>query len=233
MNFALILSGGVGSRMRSDGFPKQYIEVKDKPILLYTLEKFQTCTAIDKIVIVADPTWQTQITAWMELSGISKFSGFASPGESRQESIFSGLSSCMTLSRGEDDGVIIHDGVRPLVSHGLICACLEALTDYDGSMPVLPVTDTTYVSQDGKHISGLLDRSTLFSGQAPEAFRLRPYYRINKEATKQELAETRGTTEIAYRHNFNIRLIPGEYGNFKLTTPTDLDRFRAILEENK
>lgn len=233
MNIALILSGGVGSRMRSDGFPKQYIEIKDKPILLYTLEKFQTCQAIDKIVIVADPTWQKQIAQWMNASGISKFAAFANPGESRQESIFSGLSACMELSQSENDGVIIHDGVRPRVSHGLITACLDALAEYDGSMPVLPVTDTTYLSQDGKHISGLLDRSTLFSGQAPEAFRLHPYYRINKAATKQELAETRGTTEIAYRHDFNIRLIPGEYGNFKLTTPTDLDRFRALLEENK
>ena len=151
----------------------------------------------------------------------------------RQESIFSGLSVCMAQSQKDDDGVIIHDGVRPLLSHDLITACLDALQDYDGSMPVLPVTDTTYLSQDGKHISGLLDRSTLFSGQAPEAFRLHAYYRINQAATKQELAETRGTTEIAYRHNFNIRLIPGEYGNFKLTTPTDLDRFRAILEETK
>lgn len=233
MNFALILSGGVGSRMRSDGFPKQYIEVKDKPILLYTLEKFQTCPAIDKLVIVADPTWQEQISAWMAQSGISKFAAFANPGESRQESIFSGLSACMELSQSEADGVIIHDGVRPLVSHGLITACLDALAEYDGSMPVLPVTDTTYLSQDGKHISGLLDRSTLFSGQSPEAFRLHPYYRINQASSKQELAATRGTTEIAYRHNFNIRLIPGEYGNFKLTTPTDLDRFRALLEENK
>ena len=233
MNIALILSGGVGSRMRSDGFPKQYIEIHGKPILMYTLEKFQTCPVIDRIVVVADPAWQSDIRAWVARDGIAKFAGFAQPGTSRQGSILNGLEVCMTLAAGEADGVIIHDGVRPLVSHALIGDCLAALKDYDGSMPVLAVTDTTYVSEDGKHISNLLDRSTLFAGQSPEAFRLRPYYEINKSVSAEELENTRGTTEIAYKHGMNVCLIPGDYGNFKLTTPTDLDRFRAALEDAK
>ena len=233
MNIALILSGGVGSRMRSDGFPKQYIAVNGKPILMYTLEKFQSCPVIDKIVIVADPAWQADIRAWLAQENITKFADFALPGTSRQGSILNGLEVCMTLAAENTDGVIIHDGVRPLVNHALIADCLAALKDHDGCMPVLPVTDTTYMSEDGKHISSLLDRSTLFAGQSPETFRLQPYYEINKNASAEELENTRGTTEIAYKHGMDIRLIPGDYGNFKLTTPTDLDRFRTVLEDKK
>lgn len=234
MNIAIILSGGVGSRMRADGFPKQYIEVNGKPILMYTLEKYQTCPAIDKIVIVADPVWYDDIRNWMTTSSITKFADFAQPGTSRQGSVLNGLQVCAAISTPDEAvNVAVHDGVRPLVSHSMITACLDALNEYDGCMPVLAVTDTTYVSQDGTHISGLLDRSTLFSGQTPEAFRLRPYLQINANASQEELENTRGSTEIAYKHGMKMRLIPGEYSNFKLTTPTDLDRFRAILEETQ
>ncbi len=233
MNVALILSGGVGSRMRSDGFPKQYIQVNGKPILVYTLQKFQSSPAIDKIVVVADPAWQSDICTWLAAESITKFAAFAQPGTSRQGSVYNGLQACAALASAETVNVAIHDGVRPLVSLELIAACLDTLKEYDGCMPVLSVTDTTYVSQDGKHISGLLDRSTLFSGQTPEAFRLQPYLEINKNASAEELENTRGSTEIAYKHGLNIRLIPGEYSNYKLTTPTDLERFRTSLEDAK
>lgn len=233
MNVALILSGGVGSRMRSDGFPKQYIAVNGKPILMYTLQKFQSSPVIDQIVVVADPTWQSDIRTWLADGHITKFAAFAKPGTSRQGSVYNGLQACATLASAETVNVAIHDGVRPLVSLELIAACLDTLKEYDGCMPVLSVTDTTYVSQDGKHISGLLDRSTLFSGQTPEAFRLQPYLEINKNASAEELENTRGSTEIAYKHGLNIRLIPGEYSNYKLTTPTDLERFRTSLEDAK
>ena len=234
MNIAVILSGGVGSRMRADGFPKQYIPVKEKPVLMYTLEKYQASPAIDKIVIVADPVWHGDIRAWMENAGITKFADFALPGTSRQGSVYNGLKACAALAASEETAnVAIHDGVRPLVSLELIAACMDALGEYDGCMPVLAVTDTTYLSQDGMHIAGLLDRSTLFSGLTPEAFRLWPFLRIHENASEEELENTRGSTEIAYKHGMNMRLIPGEYSNFKLTTPTDLDRFRAILEDTQ
>ena len=230
MNFAIILSGGIGSRMRTDGFPKQYIEINGKPILLYTLEKFEKTNCVDKIVIVADDKWHSNIKNWILKFGInSKFAGFAKPGNSRQRSILNGLEFCKMLSHSETDNVIIHDGVRPCVTEDLIKACLDACSEYDGCMPVIPVTDTIYYSEDGKEITNLLDRSKLFAGQAPEAFRFNKYYEINKSADLEEIENTKGTTEIAYRNGLNIRLIPGEYANFKLTTPTDLERFKTVL----
>lgn len=229
MNYALILSGGIGSRMRMDGFPKQYLEVDGKPILVYTLQTFQTCACIDQIVIVAAPQWHDQIRQWISEYGLTKTVDFAVPGNTRQESILNGLNVCMQYSESEGDKVIIHDAVRPCVSDELITACIDTLNEYDGCMPVLPVTDTVYESRDAKRISRLLDRSTIFAGQSPEAFRLHAYAKINRDASVEELEACRGTSVIAYEHGMDVGLIPGEKLNFKITTPEDLDQFRYLV----
>lgn len=230
MNYAIILSGGIGTRMQMGDFPKQYLEVEKKPILLYTLEQFQKSSAVEKIVIVAADAWREKIRGWMEEDGITKFLAFADAGDTRQESIHNGLAVCMEDSVLENDGVIIHDGVPPLVSEQLIGDCLAALADHEGCMPVLPMKDTIYQSSDGTKIDHLLERSTLFAGQAPEAFRLHPYAKINREASKEELSLTRGTSEIAYRHGMDVAMIPGDERNFKITTRSDLERFCTIVE---
>ena len=203
MNYAIILSGGIGTRMQMGDFPKQYLEVEKKPILLYTLEQFQKSSAVEKIVIVAADAWREKIRGWMEEDGITKFLAFADAGDTRQESIHNGLTVCMEDSVSENDGVIIHDGVRPLVSEQLIGDCLAALADHEGCMPVLPM---------------------------PEAFRLHPYAKINREASEEELSLTRGTSEIAYRHGMDVAMIPGDERNFKITTRSDLERFCTIVE---
>ena len=133
MNYAIILSGGIGTRMQMGDFPKQYLEVEKKPILLYTLEQFQKSSAVEKIVIVAADAWREKIRGWMEEDGITKFLAFADAGDTRQESIHNGLTVCMEDSVSENDGVIIHDGVRPLVSEQLIGDCLAALADHEGA----------------------------------------------------------------------------------------------------
>lgn len=230
MNYALILSGGTGTRMRTDGFPKQYIEVQGKPILFYTLEQFEKNLMVDKIVVVATDDWKEQIERWLRQYDIKKFDRIAKAGNSRQESIVNGLEACVCSSENAADRVIIHDAVRPLVSDNLISSCLRELEKHDGCMPVLAVKDTIYHSKDGKAISDLLCRKTLFAGQAPEAYWLHLYLRINRGLKKDELANVYGTSEIAYRNGLDIRLIPGEELNFKLTTPADLERFQAIIK---
>lgn len=231
MNYAIILSGGIGTRMRTDGFPKQYIEINNKPILFYTLDKFQNSKYIDQIVIVADKVWHDAIREWINKYKVAKFVSFAAPGESRQESILNGLEVCKELSDDEADNVIVHDAVRPMLSLELIASCIDALDEHEGCMPALPVNDTTYQSLDGKKITGLLERKTLFAGQSPEAFKLSKYWEINSRATKEELASTKGTSEIAYKHGMDVAMIPGEDMNFKITTPADLNRFEKIVEE--
>ena len=176
-NTALVLAGGVGSRMNMGSFPKQYLMVDDRPVLDYCLCTFQNAKIVDAIVIVADPSWRDFIEQWLKKSGITKFVAFADPGETRQMSIFNGL-EVIEQQVADSENVIIHDSARPLISQTLIENCFLGLQDADGVMPVLPVKDTCYQSLDGKSISGFLPRSQLFAGQAPEAFRLQPYLQL-------------------------------------------------------
>ena len=232
MNYAIILSGGIGTRMRTDGFPKQYLQVEGKTILQYTLETLAECSIIDVIVIVMAEEWKKKIGKNI-VESVGKKILFALPGSSRQESIFHGLQACVANKEIDvNDKVIIQDAVRPLASKQLILRCLNEIEKYDGCMPAIPVVDTIYVSNDGKNIDGLLNRDTLFAGQAPEAFNLYKYYAINENTSKEELNKIRGTSELAYKKGLNVKLIAGEDTNFKITTRADLTRFEMIVKEN-
>ena len=101
----------------------------------------------------------------------------------------------------------------------------------DGVMPALPMKDTVYVSNDGNVIDGLCDRAKLFAGQAPELFELHKYYNANMSLSQDELYKINGSAEPAYMAGMNIRIIPGDENNYKITTKQDLDRFRAEIEK--
>ena len=117
------------------------------------------------------------------------------------------------------DIVLIHDAARPLVSNDLINRCYNGCKEADGIMPVNPVKDTTYLSEDGKHIQSLLNRSHLWGGQAPEAFRFGNYIHGH------------GSTEIAFKAGLDCKMVEGDPMNFKITTPEDLSSFEAIIKK--
>lgn len=228
MNIAIILAGGNGTRLGGE-LPKQYIKVGDKPIISYCLEIFEKHKIIDKIIIVAGKDWMDFIEKEAIENKIFKFAGFALAGKSRQESILNGLDKAYELGAEEMDRVIIHDAARPNVTNKIITDCIVNLDFADGIMPVLPVTDTIYLSNDGKKINELLDREKLFAGQSPESFIFGKYYIINKNLSKEELSNVKGSSEIAYRYGMNIHCISGSEYNYKITTSKDLKKF--IMEK--
>ena len=179
MNTALILSGGTGSRIGGN-IPKQYIEICGKPIICYCLETIASNEMIDAIQIAADIAWQDFILEHMKDTVFEqKFKGFSLPGANRQLSIWNGLEE-MKKFASDQDLVFIHDAARPLLSHDLIRQCIEAADGYDGVLPVLPMKDTVYMSEDGEKITSLLNRSQIFAGQAPEVFAFGDYYMANQ-----------------------------------------------------
>lgn len=234
MNIALILSGGTGRRMGLD-IPKQYIEVCGRPILFYCLESLAGHAGIDAIQIVAEEEWRELIAKSMDQLAktgkpgiLKKFRGFSKPGTNRQLSILNGLEDIKEYA-SDSDYVLIHDAARPMLSEQMISECLDAVTGHDGVIPVLPMKDTVYSSKDGRTITSLLSRSQIFAGQAPELFVLGKYYEANMALIPNDIMQINGSTEPAVMAGMDIAMIPGDEGNFKITTSVDLGRFREMI----
>lgn len=232
MNIAIILSGGIGSRMGLDR-PKQYVEVEGKPVIGYCLETILEMEVIDAVVIGCASEWLGYVKEIVAGSKSTKMVLYASPGETRQYSIFNALKVARTLARGEDDIVIIHDAARPLVSRELITRCIDGCRGADGVMPVLAVKDTTYLSEDGIHIKALLNRKQLWAGQAPEAFNLAKYLRAHETMPRKELLRINGSTELAFKSGLECVMMEGDPLNFKITTPEDLSNFKSIISNRQ
>lgn len=111
--------------------------------------------------------------------------------------------------------------------------CLEAIEGHDGVIPVLPMKDTVYESEDGKTISSLLDRSRIYAGQAPELFRLGCYYEANRQLLPERILKINGSTEPAVMAGMKMAMVAGDENNFKITTKADLERFQDIVKTNR
>lgn len=223
MNIAIILSGGTGTRLGAD-IPKQYIEVNGRTIISYCLERLEACESIDAIQVVADPAWQETIAE----TRFTKIKGFSKPGATRQLSILNGLEDVRAYAE-DADIVIIHDAARPLVSTDLLERIVIEAKEHQGAMPVLKMKDTVYYSKDGQSIDSLLERSCIYAGQAPEAFKFGAYYDANKKLSEAEILKINGSTEPAILAGMDVVMVEGEEDNFKITTREDLERFRQKL----
>lgn len=232
MNYAVFLSGGNGSRTGAD-IPKQYIRAGKYMMVTHALKALTECEYIKSICVVADSAWQAEILADAGEAGLDtgKITCFASPGENRQLSALNGMRELIgnagLAESGipDNDTVLIHDAARPFLSESLLQSCYEAIVGHDGVMPVLPMKDTVYISDNGKKISGLIDRSTVFAGQAPELFIFRSYYEANIALLPDRIMLINGASEPAVMNGMDIVMVQGDEKNYKVTTAEDLKRF--------
>jgi 2-C-methyl-D-erythritol 4-phosphate cytidylyltransferase len=208
--------------------PKQYIIVKNKPIIIHAIEVFAKRNDIDRFIVVLAEEWKDFLTVHLYENGVRQPVDYAHPGETRQHSIYNALKVAKKTGTVDSDIVIVHDAVRPLVTDAIIDACIAGCSEHDGVLPVVRVKDTVYLSRDGKRISSLLDRNELFAGQAPESFLFGKYYEIHNEMTREEIAAVNGSTEIAFKKNLDIALAAGSEINFKITTLEDLKTFELL-----
>ena len=228
MNIAVILSGGIGSRMGLD-VPKQYVKVNGVPIICYCLKTFLENDNTDIVIIAVADEWKEFVRENVPSLHPSKPILYVQSGETRQYSIFNAMRAIKNEGFAYDDVVLIHDAARPLVSHDLISRCYDGCNDADGVLPVVPVKDTVYYSNDGKNIQTLLNRSHLWAGQAPEAFRFGNYLHAHESLEREELLKINGSTELAFKAGLVCQMIEGDVMNFKITTPEDLSNFESII----
>ena len=235
MRIGIILSGGTGTRIKSD-IPKQYIEVGGRPIISYCLDTISKC--VDRLQIVAADEWIEFISEECARLSISNVA-FSAPGLTRQYSIYNALKD-IEDSTDSDDVIVIHDAARPLVSLDLLEKCFETIDEgHDGVLPVVHVKDTVYYSVDGVQITDLMDRTKIYAGQAPEAFKYKKYLLANERLVTRtwqsggehivspasEIFKITGSTEPARLAGMDVVMIEGDDHNYKITTDADLARF--------
>ena len=212
--------------------PKQYIELAGKPVIVHTLEQLERCGVVEGVIVAAAPEWTTEILRWKEAFSLSKLLAVAPAGADRQRSNRNGqLSAEGFMDEGELSGVIIQDAARPLTSVELLTRLVEELKEAPAVMPALPITDTTYTSRDGQWVDGLLDRSTLFAGQAPEGFHFWPYLELYRDTPVEALCAMSGSCQLPYSRGWKVKIIPGEQGNLKITYAGDLNTCEKRLLE--
>lgn len=237
MNIALILAAGVGQRMRNEGLPKQFLKLIGKPIVVYTIEKFQNCEEIDQIVVVCHHSWVDYMMKIIDQYGLTKVEKVVVGGGNRQESIQGGLEMIYNLHPDRNNIVVIHDGVRPLVEETTIRENIRVAGEYGNAMTVKAVKESVVISDGDKAgIQDFIKREETYSLTSPQTFRLgsivEAYQRIEGINSEMPLLDA----SLVYAKLGNeIKLVKEQGVNLKVTTPEDFYYLRAILEmeENK
>lgn len=232
MNYGLILAGGVGQRMRSSGMPKQFLEVFRKPIIIYTLEKFENCKEIDVMVIVCNSSWIDYMESLLKRYPFNKPVYVVNGGKDRQKSIYNGIQSITSLGADINDIVVIHDGVRPLVQTQIISENIMVASEKGCCMTVKPVVESVVVtaSRTAK-FSDFKKRDDTYSLTAPQTFKLS----ILNEMYRHEIESNTPIPllDAALTYTFfggEMPLVIENNHNIKVTTPEDYYILKAILE---
>ena len=233
MNIALIIAGGVGHRMGQE-IPKQFIHVYDKPVIIYTMEGFQNHPQIDAIEVVCLDGWHEILTAYARQYGITKLCGVAPGGETAQESIRNGVFDLAEKCE-EDDIIIVHDGIRPMVDRSVLSELIVTCREYGNAVSSLPYNEQIFVMDDDISTTRYIPRETIRRVQTPQA------YRFGKllSAYQRAFAEEIGIYGSAYTNTMMVELgerlyfSSGSEKNIKLTTPDDLELFKGYLLAEK
>ncbi len=235
MIYAVIAAGGIGSRMGNMEKPKQYLMLKDKPIIAHTVEKFYVNSVFEKVIILCPDQWVSHTKSILKKHlGEDERIVVLRGGSTRNETIMNAIRYIEETDGLDDDTVIVtHDAVRPFVSARIISENIEAVLKYGATDTVVPATDTIVESQDGTVISAIPDRSKLYQGQTPQAFKaklLKDLYYGLTEAEKDILTDA---CKIFSMKGHPVHLVEGEVHNIKITYPYDLRVAMTLLEEGK
>ncbi|MDE6649086.1 MAG: 2-C-methyl-D-erythritol 4-phosphate cytidylyltransferase [Muribaculaceae bacterium] len=232
-NIAVIFAGGTGRRMKSASRPKQFLELNGKPIIIYTLELFENHPGIDGIVVACLEEWIPYLKKLIVRFGISKVGSIVPGGDTGQESIYNGLKAAETIY-GDDVNVLIHDGVRPLITHETISDNIDALKIYGNAITCVPATETCLVNQtDGSIVIPKRDDTIIV--RAPQSFRLVEILSAHEMARKEGRKDFIDSCSLMNHYGYKLHPIMGPMENIKITTPADFYIFRAIVDmhENK
>lgn len=235
MNIAILIAGGSGKRMGQD-IPKQFINVYDKPVLLYTLESFERHPQIDAIEVVCIDGWHDVLRAYARQFNISKLKWIVPGGASGQESIRNGVYNLEGKAK-PDDIIVIHDGIRPLVDASVLTDVLIKAQKYGNAVTSMPYNEQIFIinPDDSSTTKQYIPRETLRRVSTPQAYRFDLLDEKYHEAFEKEIGiyGSSYTNTMMVELGVTLHFAAGSDKNIKLTTKDDLELFKAYLKADK
>lgn len=231
---AICLAAGQGKRMESE-VQKQYLLLESKPVLYYSLKRFQE-SIVDEVILVV-PSGEVEYCKKniVERYGFSKVTRILEGGKERYHSVMHGLSAVKNT-----DLVMIHDGARPFISKDIISRCIEGGKTHGACIAGMPVKDTIKVVDESNVIESTPQRDRLWQVQTPQCFRYDLIYSAYEKLRNKE--ETEGSSKflitddamvVEFFMSHKVKIVEGSYENIKITTPEDMAIAEAFLRNKR
>ena len=228
MNIALIIAGGRGMRMGQE-IPKQFITVNDKPVIAYTMEAFERHPDIDVIAVVCVEGWESILAAYARQYRISKLKHIIPGGENGQGSIRNGVFE-LEKHYSPDDLVLIHDAIRPMVSQDIISGCIATTREHGSAIVTVPCQEAMLETEDLVSTHSSYPREHLKRTQTPQGFPIGRLCDAHRRALAQGITNSVASCTLMVELGETVWFCAGSEKNIKLTTPDDLEIFKALLQ---
>lgn len=228
------MAGGTGTRMNISSMPKQFLPLGDKPIIIHTVQRFLKCKRMDAVFLGVHADWieHTENLIKEHLPGEMSRVHVIAGGADRTGTILRLLAAIEgAYGESEEHIVLTHDSVRPFVTQRMIEENIDAVYEYGAVNTVAPAIDTIVVSDDGKTITDVPDRTRMFQGQCPQTFRVTKLKALYAALTDEEKEKLTDASKIYIMKGLPVYLVRGEVSNIKITTPADYKMAQAIAED--
>ena len=226
MNTALILAGGVDSRFQMD-IPKQFVNVNNRPIIVYTLEIFQNHPEIDEIIVICLEGWQEMVRVYGKQFNITKLTHIISGGKDAQESTYKGL-QILKGKMEQGDMVVIHDAIRPFVSAELISKSMKMCRKKGMGVSATYIMDTIMHSEDGKEGHQSINRYEIMKVQTPQTFHYSLILGLHERAIREQCTGAWDNSSMITKLGEKVYFSEGSDLNIKINTVEDVEMFKAL-----
>ena len=230
-NIGLIIAGGVGARMQQT-VPKQFMTVFDKPVIIYTLEAFEKHPSIDVIAIVCLDGWDNILASYAKQYNITKLKHIIPAGQVGQESIKNGVMELEKHYSG-DSIVLIHDAIRPMVSRDVISECIAVTKQKGNAIVCVPCQEAMLETVDKESSESAYPRDRLKRTQTPQGFKLKVICDAHRKAKEMGITNSVASCTLLVEIGEKVWFSTGSEKNIKLTTPEDVEIFKALLKQGE
>ena len=231
MNIAIIFAGGTGTRMNSKTRPKQFLLVHGKPIIVHTIELFEHHPEIDAIIVSCIEDWIPYMEEMKYRYRLDKIAKIVPGGRTGQLSIYNGLSAAEELfGNKEDNIVLIHDGVRPLINEQTISDNIDSVKHFNSAVTCTVAKETLILVDDDDVVSKVPDRDCSRLAKAPQSFWLKDIINAHKRALADGKNDFIDSCTMMRHYGHSLKVVIGPYENIKITTPDDFYTFRTLYD---